>query len=458
MIKSQEGHISAPHIRDIFSKKREIMPSVTATCRRIAVSLERSRLFPKPKSPEKVANFMNTSIADFEKKMPSTAVYKMDEDAESDGAELFICDKGDHNRELILHPTNGSYSFGGVKKVSSCVCFSSHLLDPVEPSDDEADVSITKIDEPKVMIDFIDPRGVEKITSQIMTMHRRLLEECKDGLFPVLPTVIHIPDGGLRLIQTKYSSTLDKAFEDDSFVSAKDRELVSLSPENYKNILLTVLNTLISMHRRGLVHADVKPENIFVEQVGAETVGILFDFDTTGDIAKTSVIGTNVYSDTLFFEHGYRTPLTDAYAFARVAAKVFFKEVLLNEKKDYLDNDKYNEALHFARCNFLIKVMEANNDSSKVKFVAGIKGMNPLAKEEFISNRFVKRAIAGNADFYLDMVKYVDIVGQMMVEIAAFDGGIEASLKSNEIPELVISKANAFAGIFLERYSAILQN
>ncbi len=96
-------------------------------------------------------------------------------------------------------------------------------------------------------------------------------------------------------------------------------------------IALQVLDALVETHKHGIVHCDLKPENIMLSSVGARTdVVKLIDFGVASIFSKTSdpkrakvLVGTPQYMAPEQIRHEEIGPWTDIYAMGLILIELF---------------------------------------------------------------------------------------------------------------------------------------
>jgi beta-lactam-binding protein with PASTA domain len=95
------------------------------------------------------------------------------------------------------------------------------------------------------------------------------------------------------------------------------RERGALRPRAALDILEPVLAALGAAHRAGLVHRDMKPENVLIGDDGRVKVadfGLVRAVDTNTTASSGSVLGTVSYMAPEQIEHGHCDPRSDVYA------------------------------------------------------------------------------------------------------------------------------------------------
>ncbi|MCZ4121608.1 Stk1 family PASTA domain-containing Ser/Thr kinase [Streptomyces sp. H39-S7] len=95
------------------------------------------------------------------------------------------------------------------------------------------------------------------------------------------------------------------------------RERGALQPRAALDILEPVLAALGAAHRAGLIHRDVKPENVLIADDGRVKVvdfGLVRAVDTNTSVTTGSVLGTVSYLAPEQIEHGTIDQRTDVYA------------------------------------------------------------------------------------------------------------------------------------------------
>jgi len=95
------------------------------------------------------------------------------------------------------------------------------------------------------------------------------------------------------------------------------RERGALRPRAALDILEPVLAALGAAHRAGLVHRDMKPENVLIGDDGRVKVadfGLVRAVDTNTTASSGSVLGTVSYMAPEQIEHGHSDPRSDVYA------------------------------------------------------------------------------------------------------------------------------------------------
>jgi eukaryotic-like serine/threonine-protein kinase len=80
------------------------------------------------------------------------------------------------------------------------------------------------------------------------------------------------------------------------------------------NILIGVCEALSALHRRGLIHGDMKPENIVVDHAGKPTL-VDFGFSCKAGSHAESIKGTREYMAPEQVDRGRLTEKTDIYNF-----------------------------------------------------------------------------------------------------------------------------------------------
>jgi eukaryotic-like serine/threonine-protein kinase len=97
-----------------------------------------------------------------------------------------------------------------------------------------------------------------------------------------------------------------------------------LSADEALALLLPVASALAALHACGIVHRDVKPSNIFLSEVGGETVPKLLDFGISRVVAdgRTTlggmVVGTPMYMAPEHAAGGGATPASEVWSLAVV--------------------------------------------------------------------------------------------------------------------------------------------
>jgi serine/threonine-protein kinase len=80
------------------------------------------------------------------------------------------------------------------------------------------------------------------------------------------------------------------------------------------NILIGVCDSLAAIHQRGLIHGDMKPENIVVDAAGKPTI-VDFGFSCKVGTRAESIKGTREYMAPEQVDRGQLTEKTDIYNF-----------------------------------------------------------------------------------------------------------------------------------------------
>lgn len=113
-------------------------------------------------------------------------------------------------------------------------------------------------------------------------------------------------------------------------------------------IALQVVDALVETHKQGIIHCDLKPENIMLTSVGArKNVVKLIDFGVASILAKANennerqhmLIGTPQYMAPEQILHDPLGPWTDIYAFGLILIELF-------TGKFVFDSDDPREVLH----------------------------------------------------------------------------------------------------------------
>ena len=96
-------------------------------------------------------------------------------------------------------------------------------------------------------------------------------------------------------------------------------------------IALQVVDALVETHNHGIIHCDLKPENIMLTSVGARTdVVKLIDFGVASLLSKSNdtersrlLVGTPQYMAPEQIKHGELGPWTDIYAMGLILIEMF---------------------------------------------------------------------------------------------------------------------------------------
>lgn len=124
------------------------------------------------------------------------------------------------------------------------------------------------------------------------------------------------PEGIVKVYELRKSGLLTKRKErvlTMEFVNGVDLKRERRYPMGQMvHILTQVADALAGLHSRGLIHADLKPENIVVEPSGKPTI-IDFGFSCAAGSRATSIRGTREYIAPEQLDMGYLNEKTDIY-------------------------------------------------------------------------------------------------------------------------------------------------
>lgn len=133
----------------------------------------------------------------------------------------------------------------------------------------------------------------------------------------------------------------------DNYLHPKSGNITE-SPAFFMRILFHVSQALVFLHAKGIIHRDVKPQNILITENGD---GLLSDFGTarkdTGDDTKTSGVGTPVYlaPEVIEGNRHYHTT-ADIYSFGVVGYEAY------TGKRPYSDDTQFPS--QWKICDFVI--------------------------------------------------------------------------------------------------------
>lgn len=199
--------------------------------------------------------------------------------------------------------------------------------------DDEGNISLIKRDEAVLKRIWNNNRNILHSYKISLQLHQKI-----DKAYP--QTVSEAPFNHEPILTHKGIKweTVQKAYKTDLLKSANRRSEVSLSA--LLNVCLDVAKALSIVHEEGVIHRDVKMENIFVEKCVERMRGRLADFGLACAVYDRDNMPKEYrYWDSLG-EKAIFHPFTDIYALAITVAEVTWgpNMALLADVKNDLPN------------------------------------------------------------------------------------------------------------------------
>jgi serine/threonine-protein kinase len=158
----------------------------------------------------------------------------------------------------------------------------------------------------------VDDRENEKYLRHVRNEYRvlRRLQESANGMPP--------PEGIVRVYDLIRRGFLRRHKEHllvMQYIEGRDLKREGRYPTGQMvHIMIGVCNALAALHRRGLIHGDMKPENIVVDHAGKPTV-VDFGFSCKAGSHAESIKGTREYMAPEQVDRGRLTEKTDIYNF-----------------------------------------------------------------------------------------------------------------------------------------------
>jgi len=157
----------------------------------------------------------------------------------------------------------------------------------------------------------VDGRENEKYLRHVRNEYKvlRCLQESADGAPP--PGIVRVYD----LIRTGFLRRHKEHLLVMQYIEGRDLKQEGRYPVGQMvHILIGVCDALSALHQRGLIHGDMKPENIVVDAAGNPTV-VDFGFSCKVGTRAESIKGTREYMAPEQVDRGQLTEKTDIYNF-----------------------------------------------------------------------------------------------------------------------------------------------
>jgi len=182
----------------------------------------------------------------------------------------------------------------------------------------------------------------------ILIEEAKAMWDLRHFAIPCVRDILRLPDGSLAMVMSYIPGpTLDE------IVLAYAARGERLEPENVAWIMERILNVLSYMHRHGVVHGDIKPQNIII-QPESHTV-VLVDFGLAA-VKPDQNTGARGYTD-LFAppEQMRREPLLPQSDFYSLGMTAFY--TLNAGNRDRIERDEVPADVPEAMCFYLRRLV-----------------------------------------------------------------------------------------------------
>lgn len=216
--------------------------------------------------------------------------------------------------------------------------------------------------------------GSSKVWEKILANRVSLLRMSSD----YIPKVLEVDefDGEYCIVEEFIEGKQLSSFLADNELSLKD----------ILGIFDTLLDALDSMHHLKLVHADVKPQNIFIKDDGTKKIGVLIDIDSAFmHQTRKNFFGSLSYAAPEQIIDNVYLPPVDIYALAMVVFYMIERRLPFRRDKEGLQ-DKVNGSNR-------IKLDKVQDTYLKEKLESLLASMTALSPGERPSILQIKRQL-----------------------------------------------------------------
>lgn len=189
-----------------------------------------------------------------------------------------------------------------------------------------------------------------------------------------------------------------------------------LSLERVGNLIRQIASALTAAHAQGVIHKDLKPENIILQTVGDEEYVKLIDFgiakvlDSAGEagIKTTTIVGTLPYMAPEQLE-GKSSPASDIYALGVIAYEMVTGQLPFKAKSQV-------ELRDLQRAGVKVKPSPLQPDLSKKKEDVILKALSFKQSDRYTSARDFGEAFTSQ-EFVVDGVRPLPIAVVILIAL-----------------------------------------